>query len=369
MDLDSLTKEYSGDLTGVATSRLRRERAAFERDELSGHGIFVKFEEDCFHKAVALIVGPKGTPYAMGLYLFEVTFPNSYPLRPPRVIFKTGDGRVRFNPNLYVDGKVCLSVLGTWHGPSWTPLCTLRSTLLSIQSLLCAEPLQNEPGFERNEGRDSQLYAAIIRYENVAVTVLQQLSRPLSKSMMPLRGIMVEHFLKHFTEFLRAVDEFEGCDGKCDSCPVYAFITCYRPTGLKKDLMDLKSDLLDEVSCPAAGCTWNPAAEPLHQGVDRTSASSSITALGQPHQGCAADRPFLGLEHCGPACAQECLEAGKERVSSEGLAAALLPGEEPTPTSSAPIAHVPQGRRFFCRWQHVAVLVALTLGVISVVHR
>ena len=26
-------------------------------------------------------------------------------------------GKVRFNPNLYNDGKVCLSILGTWAGP------------------------------------------------------------------------------------------------------------------------------------------------------------------------------------------------------------------------------------------------------------
>jgi baculoviral IAP repeat-containing protein 6 len=33
--------------------------------------------------------------------------------------------QVRFNPNLYADGKVCLSLLGTWHGTSemekWQP--------------------------------------------------------------------------------------------------------------------------------------------------------------------------------------------------------------------------------------------------------
>ena len=33
----------------------------------------------------------------------------------------TGCGTVRFNPNLYADGKVCLSLLGTYDGPRWTP--------------------------------------------------------------------------------------------------------------------------------------------------------------------------------------------------------------------------------------------------------
>lgn len=38
---------------------------------------------------------------------------------PPVVkLVTTGGGTVRFNPNLYNDGKVCLSLLGTWHGGS-----------------------------------------------------------------------------------------------------------------------------------------------------------------------------------------------------------------------------------------------------------
>jgi len=28
----------------------------------------------------------------------------------------TGNGAIRFNPNLYNWGKVCLSLLGTWRG-------------------------------------------------------------------------------------------------------------------------------------------------------------------------------------------------------------------------------------------------------------
>jgi hypothetical protein len=39
-------------------------------------------------------------------------------------ITTTGGGSVRFNPNLYNCGKVCLSLLGTWsggQGESWDP--------------------------------------------------------------------------------------------------------------------------------------------------------------------------------------------------------------------------------------------------------
>lgn len=44
-------------------------------------------------------------------------FPAEYPAVPMLINLETtGRHSVRFNPNLYNDGKVCLSVLNTWHG-------------------------------------------------------------------------------------------------------------------------------------------------------------------------------------------------------------------------------------------------------------
>ena len=61
----------------------------------------------------AIITGPFDTPYEGGLFHFLIRFPPNYPFSPPRVKFlTTGGGRVRFNPNLYQNGKVCLSILG-----------------------------------------------------------------------------------------------------------------------------------------------------------------------------------------------------------------------------------------------------------------
>jgi len=97
----------------------------------------------------ALIIGPEGTPYEGGFFHFEMRFPHDYPWRPPKVNLETTDGgTVRFNPNLYANGKVCLSILGTWSGPSWTEIQTILSTLLSIQSLMNEKPYHNEPGHE-----------------------------------------------------------------------------------------------------------------------------------------------------------------------------------------------------------------------------
>lgn len=40
---------------------------------------------------------------------------------------------------------VC-SILGTWEGPRWTPVHSISSVLLSIQSLMNEKPYHNEPG-------------------------------------------------------------------------------------------------------------------------------------------------------------------------------------------------------------------------------
>jgi len=100
-----------------------------------------------------LIAGPVDTPYENGLFLFDIYYPPEFPNGPPKVQLKTtGGGTVRFNPNLYACGKVCLSLLGTWSGPGWDPeKSTLYQILLSISSLIFIDkPYFNEPGYERN---------------------------------------------------------------------------------------------------------------------------------------------------------------------------------------------------------------------------
>lgn len=88
----------------------------------------------------ACITGPADTPYAYGMFFFDVLFPQDYPNIPPLMLLETtGGGRVRFNPNLYADGKVCLSLLGTWHGSEhekWNPA---TSTLWQVRTTLNLE--------------------------------------------------------------------------------------------------------------------------------------------------------------------------------------------------------------------------------------
>ena len=80
-------------------------------------------------------------------------------VQPNINLMTTGGGSVRFNPNLYNCGKVCLSLLGTWSGSSeerWNKDSTLLQLFVSIQALIFVkEPYFNEPGVESSMGSAS----------------------------------------------------------------------------------------------------------------------------------------------------------------------------------------------------------------------
>jgi ubiquitin-protein ligase len=115
-------------------------------------GILVRAYERRLDLLRVLIFGPFNTPYEQAPLLFDVYLPPDYPASPPKLFFHaSGFGRI--NPNLYEDGKVCLSLLGTWFGDrpgeEWTAESTLLQVFISLQALvLVREPFYNEAGFE-----------------------------------------------------------------------------------------------------------------------------------------------------------------------------------------------------------------------------
>ncbi len=97
------------------------------------NSIFIRYDSTRMDCMRTLIIGASGTPYAHGAFLYEMLFTDEYPKRPPKVLLSTtGHGKVRFNPNLYNCGKVCLSLLGTW-GDNWiADFSTILQILVSI---------------------------------------------------------------------------------------------------------------------------------------------------------------------------------------------------------------------------------------------
>ncbi|KAK3909984.1 Ubiquitin-conjugating enzyme E2 Z, partial [Frankliniella fusca] len=163
-------------------------------------GMMIHVPEDDFTEIHAIIPGPSGTPYCGGFFYFILKCTSEYPLAPPKVrLMTTGAGTVRFSPNFYSDGKVCLSILRTWYGPGWLPTMTLEGVLLSIQSVMSTNPLHNEPGFNPEESGpcevlDYNLYVATETLQTAVAGMLQDRNIP-----EPLQEFMQKSFVKNFS--------------------------------------------------------------------------------------------------------------------------------------------------------------------------
>ncbi|XP_066299439.1 uncharacterized protein [Branchiostoma lanceolatum] len=183
--------------------------------ELSS-SIFVRVDDEKMNLMQALITGPEGTPYSGGCYQFDIFFPPNYPKVPPQVNLQTtGGGTVRFNPNLYSCGKVCLSLLGTWEGQQgeqWNETSSVLQVLVSIQSLiLVPEPFFNEPGYEQEIGTDtgkrhSREYNADVRVNNIKHAIISQIQKPPPAFENVIKAhffIKKEWLMKEFEDILK----------------------------------------------------------------------------------------------------------------------------------------------------------------------
>ena len=176
------------------------------------NSIYVRVDKERVDMMKALIVGSSNTPYAHGCFEFDLFCDKEYPNVSPKMnLMTTGAGSVRFNPNLYACGKVCLSLLGTWRGhasENWDPkMSTILQVLVSVQAIIMAEEVYfNEPGFEGEAGtvegeKKNEGYANIVRYGNVKFAMLGQLKNP----PRGFESVIKRHFYVKKAEILTEV--------------------------------------------------------------------------------------------------------------------------------------------------------------------
>lgn len=108
--------------------RIAKELEDVKKDQLSGVTLEMAEDDDLSHLK-GTFLGPPGTPYEGGLFEVDIKIPSEYPFKPPIMKFDT---RI-YHPNISSQtGAICLDILKD----AWTPILTLKSSLISLQSLL-----------------------------------------------------------------------------------------------------------------------------------------------------------------------------------------------------------------------------------------
>jgi ubiquitin-protein ligase len=201
-------------MTSVIKRIINKDIKELKSLNLEEQGIYIEFNEENMLKAHAMIIGPGNTPYENGILFFEINFPTNYPYSPPEIHYYSYS-RYRIHPNLYVGkstnnhlGKVCLSIINTWAGPGWTTIMHIGSVLLSIQSLLCDNPIQNEPGFENEIGIKNDTYNRLVEYDTFSHLILNN-GFKISSEYLVFNDMIKNHLDKNKDNILKKLEDLK----------------------------------------------------------------------------------------------------------------------------------------------------------------
>jgi len=162
-----------------AVGRLQSEFKELVQNEDIGFSIGL--ENDNWFEWSVCFTGPEDTPFEGGFFMAAIHFPNDYPNSPPEMRFKTE----MWHPNIYPDGRVCISIL---HPPGedefnslesaderWRPILGVESILHSVVSML------NDPNLDSPANVD-----AAVEYRDSRDTYLRKVRRLAQKSVESL---------------------------------------------------------------------------------------------------------------------------------------------------------------------------------------
>ncbi|KAM5336440.1 ubiquitin-conjugating enzyme E2 G2 isoform 1-T1 [Glossophaga mutica] len=130
-------------MAGTALKRLMAEYKQLTLNPPEGI-VAGPMNEENFFEWEALIMGPEDTCFEFGVFPAILSFPLDYPLSPPKMRFTCE----MFHPNIYPDGRVCISIL---HAPGddpmgyessaerWSPVQSVEKILLSVSPMTKVE--------------------------------------------------------------------------------------------------------------------------------------------------------------------------------------------------------------------------------------
>ncbi|KAL3514983.1 hypothetical protein ACH5RR_021885 [Cinchona calisaya] len=174
-------------------------------------GIYVRVYEGRMDLLRAVIVGAYGTPYQDGLFFFDFHLPPEYPDVPPSAYYHSGGWRI--NPNLYEEGKVCLSLLNTWTGRGnevWDPSSSsILQVLVSLQGLvLNSKPYFNEAGYDKQIGTAEGEKNSLSYNENTFLLNCKTMMYLIRRPPKDFEELVREHFRRRSYHILKVCDAY-----------------------------------------------------------------------------------------------------------------------------------------------------------------
>ena len=224
------------------------------KEILKQSGIYFHYDESNIEKINVMFIGPNKTPYEKGFYFFELTYPEEYPMTPPILKYNTqglltsinkkDTIKIRFNPNLYTNGKVCISMLNTWNGPGWVPTNTASNIFVAIQALVFNEhPLRNEPGFENSTQSLINTYTKIIEFSNIKVAFIEQANNNLGTYEV-FRQIINDYIKENIEYYDNILEKLSKNKNETIQSPAYGMNVCLNYTELKNSYEELKNKII-----------------------------------------------------------------------------------------------------------------------------
>ncbi len=207
-------------MSNFCIKRIQEDIMVIKKNRLDKDNIFVDVDEENLKKIRVMIIGPEKTPYENGYYFFEFNYTNNYPYEPPIVKFINPNINVRFHPNFYKKGKICLSILNTWHGPGWTASQNTSNILTTILSIMHKYPIQNEPGWENETGIKSQNYNNVIAYHNIADSIIKNIEN-IPFDFRIFQEICNKKFLKNKDKIKVFCNNYKKLEGEIVKSGIY----------------------------------------------------------------------------------------------------------------------------------------------------
>lgn len=231
------------EITPLAFKRLMKDVKDILKEPLKDNGIYYKHDESNILRGYILIIGPSDTPYEYGNYLFDVEYPYNYPMNPPKITFMSNSDNIRMNPNLYRNGKVCISILNTWTGDQWSSCQTIKTVLLTLLTIFNNKPLLNEPGIAESNV-DFKKYNEIIEYKNIDIAIYKVLNTEVFNNYSNHfdKNILIKMFKNNYNIIIKKVSDNKQ-SVKNISTEIYNMCVKIDYNTLHKDLKELYNNL------------------------------------------------------------------------------------------------------------------------------